>query len=54
MPPANVTQTLAKKNVFNDKLWRLALASSKAVQVDAQMVKGFKRKFREHDNSYAS
>ena len=38
----------------NDKLRRLALASSKAVQVDAQMVKGFKRKFREHDISYAS
>ena len=54
MPPANFTQSLAKRKLCNDKLRRLAQASSKAVQADQQMVKGFKRKFCEHDISYAS
>ena len=54
MTRASVTQSLAKKTLCNDKLRRLAIVSSKAVQIDAQMVKGYKRKFREHDIRYSS
>ena len=47
-------RVLPKKALSNDKLRKLAQASSKAVYIAQQMQKAFKRTFREHDISYAS
>jgi hypothetical protein len=54
MPPAATTVSIAKKTLNKDKLTRIALVISKANNIDAQMVKSFKRKYKEHEISFAS
>ena len=47
IPPANVTLSIAKKTLSNDKLKRLAIMNSKALLIDTQMVReAFTRKKR--------